>query len=68
MDLDIYNATKITLEKLFPKVSNGGIILIDDYSKVYGATKATNEFLKKNKNIKIKTFKFDNSLKFIVKT
>jgi len=66
--LDIYSATKISLETLFPKVSKGGIVLIDDYGKVYGATKATNEFLKKYKNIKIETFKLDNTLKFIIKT
>jgi len=68
LDLDIYSATKISLETLFPKVSKGGIVLIDDYGKVYGATKATNEFLKKYKNIKIETFKLDNTLKFIIKT
>ena len=32
-------------------MSKGGIIIIDDYSKVEGATKAVDEFLKKIKNL-----------------
>ena len=68
LDLDIYSATKISLEVLFPRVSRGGIVLIDDYGKVYGATKATNEFLKKYKNVKLRTLKLNDSLKFIIKT
>lgn len=67
LDLDVYEPTKFSLENLYNKVSKGGIILIDDYSRVHGATKATNEFLKENSNLKIETLKFDKKLKFIVK-
>ena len=49
-------------------VSKNGVILIDDYGQVAGATKATNEFLKKNKRLKIKSLKFHSRLKFIVKS
>ena len=47
--MDIYEPTKFALEKLFKKMSPNGIILIDDYSTVEGATKAVDEFLKKQK-------------------
>ena len=67
LDLDVYEPTKFSLESLYNKVSKGGIILIDDYSRVHGATKATNEFLKRNSKLKIETLKFDKKLKFIVK-
>ena len=52
--MDIYKPTKFILEKLVNKIVKGGIILIDDYNSVYGATKAVDEFLKKNRNLKIK--------------
>jgi hypothetical protein len=61
LDMDIYEPTKFTLNKLFPHIVKGGIILIDDYNTVYGATKATNEFLNLNKGLKI------NKLNYIVK-
>ena len=54
LDMDIYKPTKFILEKLVNKIVKGGIILIDDYNSVYGATKAVDEFLKKNRNLKIK--------------
>ena len=34
------------------------LILIDDYSTVEGATKAVDEFLKKNKKLKLNKLKF----------
>jgi hypothetical protein len=49
LDMDIYEPTKYALNKFFKYMSSGGIILLDDYSTIYGATKAVNEFLKKNK-------------------
>ena len=67
LDMDIYEPTKFTLNKLFPHVVKGGIILIDDYSRVHGATKATNEFLKNKIHLKIETLKFNKKLKYIVK-
>ena len=67
LDLDVYEPTKFVLNTLYNKVSKNGVILIDDYGQVQGATKATNEFLKKNKKLKIKTLKFDKRLKFIIK-
>jgi len=54
IDLDFYKPTKFILDKLANKIVKGGIILIDDYNSVYGATEAVDEFLKKNRNLKIK--------------
>ena len=68
LDLDVYEPTKFVLNSLFSKVSKNGVILIDDYGQVKGATKATNEFLKKNRKLKIRDLKFDKRLKFILKT
>ena len=58
LDMDIYSSTKFALNKLYKKMSPNGIILIDDYSTVEGATKAVDEFLKKNKKLKLNKLKF----------
>ena len=53
LDMDVYRPTKYVINKLFDKMSSNGIILIDDYTTVAGATKAINEFLKSKKGLKI---------------
>lgn len=67
LDLDVYEPTKYVLDNLFERVSNGGIILVDDYSRTYGATKAIDEFIKKRPKLKIETLEFDKYLKYLVK-
>jgi hypothetical protein len=54
IDLDLYDGTKFILEKLSKYVVSGGIIMLDDYGLEYGETKAVDEFLKKNKKLKIR--------------
>jgi predicted O-methyltransferase YrrM len=51
LDGDWYDSTKICLEKLYDKVIDGGIIIIDDYGHFIGAKKATDEFRNKHKII-----------------
>ena len=65
LDMDIYEPTKFALEKLFKKMSPNGIILIDDYSTVEGATKAVDEFLNKNKKLKLNKLKYYKQPSFI---
>jgi hypothetical protein len=66
LDLDTYEPTKYALDKFSKMITKGGIILIDDYSTVYGATKAIDEFLKKNKKLKIQKFTFYKKPSFII--
>lgn len=49
LDLDVYEPTRFVLENLYNKISKNGIILLDDYTHIKGATLAVDEFLKKNK-------------------
>jgi lipopolysaccharide biosynthesis glycosyltransferase/predicted O-methyltransferase YrrM len=49
LDGDWYNSTKICLEKLYDKVIDGGVIIIDDYGHFIGAKIATDEFRIKHK-------------------
>lgn len=46
LDADLYESTKICLEKLFPLVSEKGIVIIDDWN-LYGCQLACNEYFEK---------------------
>ena len=48
LDGDWYESTKICLEKLYDKVIDGGVIIIDDYGHFIGAKRAVDEFRIKN--------------------
>ncbi|QAA81373.1 macrocin O-methyltransferase [Aequorivita sp. H23M31] len=45
LDTDWYESTKMELEILFPRVVEGGIIIIDDYGHWKGSKKAVDEYL-----------------------
>lgn len=67
LDLDVYEPTKFVLNTLFKKISKNGLVLIDDYGKIKGATNATDEFLKKNRKLRLQTLEFNKTLKFFIK-
>jgi O-methyltransferase len=46
LDTDWYRSTKHELEHLFPRLSRGGVLMIDDYGHWQGARQATDEYLK----------------------
>jgi hypothetical protein len=45
LDGDWYESTKVCLESLGPRVSSGGIVVIDDYGKWPGCRQAADEFI-----------------------
>jgi O-methyltransferase len=45
IDADWYDSVKICLETLYPKVSVGGYIVLDDYGTFSGCRKALHEYL-----------------------
>ncbi|WP_329572000.1 TylF/MycF/NovP-related O-methyltransferase [Kitasatospora sp. NBC_01266] len=45
LDTDQYDSTLHELRELYPRVSPGGVVIIDDYGKLAGATRATDEYL-----------------------
>ncbi len=51
LDTDWYESTKIELNLLYPKLSKGGILIIDDYNTWNGCKKAVDEYFKNKKNI-----------------
>ncbi len=44
LDTDWYESTKVELERLYPRLTIGGSILIDDYGHWEGARKAVDEY------------------------
>lgn len=59
LDMDIYEPTKFTLKHLYPKISKGGVIIIDDWA-LDGARIACQEYLEEN-NIKVDILDIPNS-------
>lgn len=49
LDTDWYESTHHELIHLFPKLSKGGVLIIDDYGHWKGARKAVDEYFLKNK-------------------
>lgn len=47
LDTDWYESTRHELEHLFPRVSSGGIVIVDDYGTWQGAKRAVDEYLAK---------------------
>ncbi len=48
IDSDWYESVKLCLDNFFPKIVNGGIVIIDDYYFWEGCRKAVNEYLYNN--------------------
>ena len=48
LDGDWYDSTKICLEHLYPLLSPGGVIILDDYFAWEGCRKATDEYRNQN--------------------
>lgn len=45
LDMDVYEPTKLALGILIDKIVPGGLVVIDDYGTVNGATEAVDEFI-----------------------
>jgi O-methyltransferase len=45
LDTDYYSSTRHEFEHLYPRISDGGIVIIDDYGRWKGSRDATDEYL-----------------------
>ncbi len=66
LDTDWYESTKHELIHLFPKLVQGGVLILDDYGHWSGAKKAVDEYIKEN-NIKILLNRIDNTGRIAIK-
>jgi hypothetical protein len=44
LDVDIYEPSRCILERLYPRLSIGGVLVLDDYAIFPGATKAVDDY------------------------
>ena len=65
IDVDLYEPTKVVLEKLYDRVTKGGIIIFDDYGAFAGTNKAVDDFFKNKAEIEKLPYSF--SISYIVK-
>lgn len=66
LDVDWYDSTMECLTYLFPLLSKGGIVLIDDYYTWEGCSKAVHDYLSKIKS-KSRVYQFNNNVAYIIK-
>lgn len=66
LDTDFYDSTRAEMIHLFPRLSKGGVIIIDDYGHWQGARQAVDEYLAEHK-IKLLLNRIDYSGRIGVK-
>jgi hypothetical protein len=66
LDTDFYESTRHELETLYPRLSVGGVLILDDYNFWKGAKKAVDEYLQANQ-VKILLNRIDHSSRVAVK-
>lgn len=66
LDTDWYESTKHELIHLFPRLVQGGVLILDDYGHWSGAKRAVDEYLMDNK-IKILLNRIDNTGRIAIK-
>lgn len=66
LDMDVKEPTEFALEMLYDRVVPGGLIVVDDYNAVEGATLAVDRFLSK-KHLKLEKLPYYNVPAFIRK-
>jgi hypothetical protein len=49
LDTDWYESTRHEMEQLFPRLSTGGVLIVDDYGHWQGARQAIDEYIEANK-------------------
>lgn len=67
LDGDWYDSIMVCLQHLFPKVVNGGIVLLDDYYSWDGCAKAVHDYLSISKSPS-RIYQYNNQVAYIIKT
>jgi O-methyltransferase len=66
LDGDWYDSIMVCLEGLFPKVREGGVIILDDYYTWDGCAKAVHDYLSRG-NSPSRIFQWKNQVAYIIK-
>ena len=66
LDVDIYEPSVTVLEYLYPKLDKGGVLILDDYGRFPGETKAVDDYFQ-GQDVQIHTFPFCKTPQYIIK-
>lgn len=66
LDTDLYKSTYHELVHLYPKLSQGGMLIIDDYGFYQGSRAATDQYIAENK-LKVFLTRIDDSVRLVIK-
>lgn len=66
LDTDLYESTAHELTHLWPRLSRGGVLLVDDYGHFLGARKAVDEYFEEQ-DIPVLLHRIDSSARLVVK-
>lgn len=65
IDVDLYEPTKIALELLYPLLSKGGVLILDDYGAFAGTNKAVDDYF--NGTALIQKLPYAHAIAYVVK-
>ena len=66
LDMEIYESTSTVLDYLYPRILKGGVLILDDYNRYPGETKAVDDYFR-GKNVPIRKFPFSKGPYYIIK-
>ena len=67
LDVDLYEPSVTILEYLYPRVSKGGILILDDYGSFPGETRAADDyFTKKWLDTNLRELPYDMATRYLV--
>lgn len=66
LDVDIYEPSKTILKHLYPRISKGGILILDDYGIFPGETKAVDDYFS-DLDVEINKLPFSKTPSFVIK-
>ena len=66
LDVDIYEPSKSVLENLYPLLTSGGVLLLDNYNVFPGETKAVDDYFK-DKDVIIQKEGINKPIYYVVK-
>ena len=66
LDVDIYEPSVAILENLYPRIVQGGVLILDDYAEWPGETKAVDDYFK-DQGVVIRKFPYCQFPSYIIK-
>jgi hypothetical protein len=67
LDTDWYESTKVSLEHLYPRLSEGGVLIVDDYGHYKGQQQAVDEYFRSHGTLPLLA-RIDYSCRMAVKS